>query len=165
MFAKTSGLDSAPDSTGVQSFLKYWLPVLIWLGVIFVDSTDLMSAEHTSRFIEPFLRWLRSDISPETIARVHLIVRKAAHLTEYGVLALLTLRALRAGADRIEKIALGAVIGIAAIVAACDEYHQSFVASRTASPVDVAIDVTGAALALAILWVCRARRPDPRTLA
>ncbi len=142
----------------VRTFLKYWLPVTIWLGVIFIDSTDLMSAEHTSRFIEPFLVWLRSDISPETIARVHLIVRKAAHLTEYGILALLTLRALRAGADRIEKIAFGAVVCIAAIVAACDEYHQSFVASRTASPVDVAIDITGAVTALAILWLCQRRR-------
>ncbi len=142
----------------IKIFLKYWLPVVIWLGLIFIDSTDLMSAEHTSRFIEPFLRWLRSDISPETIARVHFMIRKMAHLSEYGVLALLTLRALRAGADRIERIAAGAVIGIAAIVAACDEYHQSFVASRTASPVDVMIDVTGAMIALAILWFCRALR-------
>ena len=35
-------------------FVKYWLPPLLWLGVIFLGSTDLMSAEHTSRFIVPF---------------------------------------------------------------------------------------------------------------
>jgi hypothetical protein len=39
----------------MRNFLKYWLPLLICLGVIFVGSTDLMSAEHTSRFIVPTL--------------------------------------------------------------------------------------------------------------
>jgi hypothetical protein len=74
-------------------FVKYWLPLLLWLGVIFLGSTDLMSAEHTSRFIVPFLRWLKPDISPETFASIHFIVRKCAHVGEYAVLALLLLRA------------------------------------------------------------------------
>ncbi len=73
--------------------LKNWLPAVIWLGVIFLGSTDLMSAEHTSRFIVPFLRWLKPDISPETLASIHFIVRKCAHLGEYAVLALLLLHA------------------------------------------------------------------------
>ena len=63
-------------------FVKYWLPLLLWLGVIFFGSTDLMSAEHTSRFIVPFLRWLKPDISPETLVSIHFIVRKCAHLGE-----------------------------------------------------------------------------------
>src|SRR5207302_10580778 len=42
----------------VSKFLRYWLPVLIWLVMIFVGSTDLMSTEHTSRIIGPILRWL-----------------------------------------------------------------------------------------------------------
>ena len=39
----------------MRSLLKYWLALLIWLGVIFVGSTDLMSAEQTSRFIAPVI--------------------------------------------------------------------------------------------------------------
>jgi hypothetical protein len=32
----------------MRRFVKYWLPLLIWLGVIFVGSTSVISAEHTS---------------------------------------------------------------------------------------------------------------------
>ena len=70
------------------SFLKYWLPVLLWLGFIFIGSTDLMSAEHTSRFLIPFLLWLKPDISPEALAQVHFILRKLGHVTEYAILDL-----------------------------------------------------------------------------
>src|SRR5438034_11047818 len=75
-----------------KRLLKNWLPVFIWLGVIFLGSTDLMSAEHTSRFIVPFLRWLKPDISAETLASIHFILRKCAHVGEYAVLGLLLLR-------------------------------------------------------------------------
>ena len=51
----------------MKSFLKYWLPLLIWLGVIFVGSTNVMSAEHTSRYIVPFLLWLKPGMSPKAI--------------------------------------------------------------------------------------------------
>ena len=77
----------------MRSFLKNWLPVIVWVGVIFLGSTDLMSAEHTSRFIVPFLRWLKPDISAETLASIHFIVRKCTHVGEYAILALLLLRA------------------------------------------------------------------------
>ena len=48
-----------------------------------------MSAEHTSRFLVPFLLWLKPGISVETVALIQFCVRKAAHLTEYAILALL----------------------------------------------------------------------------
>jgi hypothetical protein len=65
-----------------RSFLKYWLPVVAWMIFIFIGSTDLMSAEHTSRFIVPFLLWLKPDMSPETIARIHMLIRKLGHVTD-----------------------------------------------------------------------------------
>src|SRR5688572_23473781 len=37
----------------VRSFVRYWLPVIAWILLIFLASGDLMSAEHTSRFIGP----------------------------------------------------------------------------------------------------------------
>src|SRR5688500_10779108 len=79
----------------VRPSVKYWLPVLLWMVFIFIGSTDLMSAEHTSRFIGPFLRWFAPDITDATIASIQLVVRKSAHLTEYAILAALLYRALR----------------------------------------------------------------------
>ena len=107
---------------------------------IFIGSTDLLSAAHTSRFIGPFLRWFAPDVSEATIASVQLVVRKLAHLTEYAILAMLLCRVLRLYRERIFAV----VLGIAALHAALDEFHQSFVASRTASPWDVLIDWIGA---------------------
>src|SRR3982074_3118783 len=82
-----------------RSFLKYWLPVLIWLGFIFAGSTDLMSAEHTSRFLVPFLLWLKPNISVETVTFIQFCVRKAAPLTEYAILALFLCRAVFRGTN------------------------------------------------------------------
>jgi len=130
----------------VGFFLKYWLPALIWMIFIFIGSTDLLSAEHTSRFIGPFLRWFAPQTSDATIATVQFIVRKCAHLTEYAVLAALLFRALRQHRERMAGIAFI----LAAIYAALDEFHQSFVASRTASLGDVAIDCVGACVGLMI---------------
>src|SRR4030095_1703848 len=79
----------------MKSFLKYWLPLLIWLGVIFVGSTNVMSAEHTSRYIVPFLLLLKSGLSPQAMWALLGVARKCAHVTEYVVLALLLWRALR----------------------------------------------------------------------
>jgi VanZ family protein len=136
----------------MRRFLKNWLPVLIWLGVIFFGSTDLMSAEHTSRFIVPFLRWLKPDISPETLASVHFVVRKCAHLAEYAVLALLLLRAatLMTNLKSSIPILCASVWGACLFVAATDEFHQTFVASRGASATDIMIDSGGAILGLVI---------------
>ena len=75
------------------SFFKYWLPVLIWLGLIFASSSDALSAEQTSRFLVPFLRWLDPQISFATIAAIHFALRKLGHLTEYAIFAALTLQA------------------------------------------------------------------------
>src|SRR5206468_13038871 len=83
----------------VRNLLKYWLPALIWLGVIFLASTDLMSAEHTSRFLGPFLRWLKPDVTADAIAKVQLFLRKVAHLTEYAILATLLWRAVYSGTN------------------------------------------------------------------
>ena len=119
------------------------------MGLMFLGSTDLMSAEHTSRFLTPFLRWWNPDISPATIAQVHFFVRKAAHLTEYAILAGLLFRALRSWIDEFWRRAATALLS-AMIFAAADEFHQSFVASRTSSLGDVLLDWSGALLGLMI---------------
>jgi len=144
----------------MKSFLKYWLPVLIWLGLIFVGSTDALSAEQTSRFLVPFLRWLDPQISFATIAAIHFALRKLGHLTEYVIFAALLWRALRRGTRlqaRVSKLFLVAWLA-AAIFAVTDEFHQSFVPSRTATLGDVLIDICGAFVGLAICWAFATRR-------
>ena len=133
-------------------FVKYWVPVLGWILLIFGASGDAMSAEHTSRFLTPFLLWLNPDISIETVTLIQLCVRKTAHLTEYAILALLVCRAiLHATTFKGTKAKLFARAGIACVlIAAGDEFRQSFVLSRDASPWDVMIDSAGAIFGLMI---------------
>jgi VanZ family protein len=132
-----------------SDLLKSWLPVALWMAFIFVGSTDLMSAEHTSRFVTPFLRWLKPDISLATIEQIHFLIRKTAHLIEYAILAVLLLRAFREkGANFPRRAAV--VFVVAVLFALTDEYHQSSVTSRTSSLGDVAIDSVGAFLGIVI---------------
>jgi len=132
----------------MQGFLKYWLPLVIWVGVIFVGSTDLMSAQHTSRFIVPFLRWLNPHISWAAINTIHTVIRKLGHVSEYAILALLLWRALYSGPTLRTKtpILFGAVLLACAVFAVGDEFHQSFMRSRTPSGRDVLLDSAGAFL-------------------
>jgi len=118
---------------------------------VFIGSTDLMSAEHTSRFIGPFLRWVAPDISTATVESIQLLVRKCAHLAEYAILAALFYRALRHGQDNFWRAATLAFVA-ATFYASLDEFHQSFVPSRTGTPWDVGIDSLGALAGLVIYW-------------
>ena len=90
---------------------------------------------------------------PETLELMHAVIRKTAHLANYFILGLLLNRALR-GEDRAWELkwAIWAVI-IAAIYASLDEFHQSFVPTRTAHVSDVVIDTIGAAVGIFALWL------------
>ena len=143
----------------VRPLLKYWLPVLLWMIFIFIGSTDLMSAEHTSRFLVPFLRWVAPDISTATIASIQWAVRKCAHLAEYAILAALFYRAFRQGQNNFWRAAALTLV-VAAIYASLDEFHQSFIPSRTGSPWDVMIDTCGAVIGLAICAAFRHKTRD-----
>jgi VanZ family protein len=127
--------------------------------LIFAGSSDVLSAEHTSRFIVPFLLWLNPSMSYQTIAAIHMFIRKTGHVTEYAILAALLWRALRGtfGALSRGTIALG-TFAVAAAFAASDEFHQSFVPSRTATVHDVFIDCVGAMLAIAFCLLCSRAR-------
>ena len=144
----------------MKSFLKYWLPVLVWLGLIFIGSTDVLSAEHTSRFLVPFLRWLDPQISAAVLNSIQVVIRKLGHLTEYAILAILLWRALRRAA--VWKSASSFLFAISligcAIFAASDEFHQSFVPSRTSSVKDVMIDICGATIGLVICIALGSRK-------
>lgn len=132
------------------------------MGVIFLASTSLFSWSNTSQFLAPLLRWFLPDISPRTVEQLQFILRKAGHLTEYALLAFLLYRALAGtlwnDAKRWFWIPAWMTLGIAGLFAISDEFHQSLVATRTASPRDVLIDCCGAAFALLLLWSLQGRR-------
>lgn len=141
-------------------------PLAAWTCFVLFASSASFSASNTSRIIRPLLIWLFPDITEGSLAYAHFLVRKAAHLTEYGVLALLAARAFRTSRqERLRRLWCLAAFALVACVALVDEYHQSFVPSRTGTPYDSLLDMAGGATALACawLWLARQRRkPRPR---
>ena len=138
-------------------FLNRYVPLVAWLTFISVASSDSFSANNTSRIIEPLILWLFPNTSPETLAAVHFITRKVAHFTEYAILAYLAARAFRTSprpaiSERWFLICATLIV----VYALLDEFHQSFVPSRTASIHDSLIDIAGGLTALLIL------RANPR---
>ena len=136
----------------MRRLLSRYLPLVVWLIFISVASSDSFSANNTSRIIGPLVLWLFPNTSPETMAVIHLVVRKVAHFTEYAILAYLAARAFRTSpraalANRWFIISLALVVCYALL----DEYHQSFVPSRTASIYDSFIDMIGGLVALLLI--------------
>lgn len=145
----------------MRAFLKYWLPVLLWMAVIFSASSDAHSYEHSSRFVEPLLRWLFPHMPQAEIEHIHHFLRKGAHLTEYAVLALLLWRALHAANNNLSPWSwpkVGGTLLLVFLYAATDEFHQRFVPTRTPLVSDVFLDTAGGAIGLLALWIFHRRR-------
>src|SRR5215470_15750046 len=126
------------NSGSVRSkILRYWLPVLLMLGMMAYFSTDVFSGENTRGAIETILGWFSIHPGKRAIGHINFITRKCAHFLEYAVLAALIFRAFRA--DSPSRWRLTWFLGSLSIVIAwslADEYHQSFTHSRTASIYD-----------------------------
>jgi VanZ family protein len=106
-----------------------WLPVVAWAAVIFALSSV-------------------TDLGTG-LGGWDLALRKIAHAAEYAVLGALLLRAT-------VRARVAFALGVAYAVS--DEIHQTFVAGRSGSPLDVAIDAVGVACGIAIWQLLRARR-------
>ena len=147
-------------AVAIRDLLRNWVPVVAWMLLIFLASGDLMSAEHTSRFLIPLLRWIAPDISYATVVSIQFLVRKCAHLVEYAILAALLWRALPRSPRRFQR-AVAIALVVAVVYACLDEFHQSFIPSRTGVPQDVVIDCCGALLGLLLcLSFGRPKRED-----
>ena len=134
---------------------KYWFPVFLWMSFIFWMSTGTFSSEHTSTIIVPIIKFIVSGISDEKAHFIHGLIRKSGHVTEYFILGGLVLRAFCVGAiQTLTRNQLFYSLLVVALYASSDEFHQSFVATRTASIIDVGIDTIGGVLAIstAALW-------------
>ncbi len=129
--------------------IRRWAPVAAWLLVINTLSSGWFSGEQTGSILLPILRWLFPSATFAQLIVAHHVARKLAHFFEYLVLGVLLYRALD-GSAFTRSIALRA-LALAALCAAADEFHQSFVAGRTAAVKDCLIDTTGAAAGLGLL--------------
>ena len=89
---------------------------------------------------------------------LHSGIRKAAHVTEFGIFSITVFRGIRAGRSGWKFKWAFATLVIAVLYAALDEWHQSFVLLRHATPRDVAIDAFGALLAQCFVWGYATRR-------
>jgi len=138
----------AQDSA-VARFLSRYVPLVVWLAFISFASSDSFSASNTSRIIGPLILWLFPNTSPETLAVVHFITRKIAHFTEYAILGFLAARAFRTSPNRaISERWFWISVTLIVVYALLDEFHQSFVPSRTPSIYDSLIDMAGGLTAL-----------------
>jgi VanZ family protein len=152
-------LDVSDEAATWRGRARRYLPLLLWMGFISLASTGSLSATNTSRIVRPLLLWLDPDITEESLLYAHFLVRKAAHLFEYAVLALLAARAFLTSTRSALRVYWYAVaFALVALVASLDEYHQSFVETRTGTPYDSLIDMTGGALALALVGLWRRLR-------
>ena len=144
-----------------RAFLKYWLPVLLWMAIIFSFSSDTHSEQHSAGLFEPFLLWFFPHLSHSTVEIVHHLFRKCCHLTEYAVLGLLVWRALHGPRGYLPAWSwpkVGGTLLIVFIYASTDEFHQVFVPSRTPMISDVFIDTAGGAIGLLVLWIVHLRK-------
>ncbi len=126
---------------------RYWLPVVFWMGVIFLVSARTKA--DMPYYPDDILDWP---------------LKKSAHLLEYGVLTLLLWWAISGSmGDRAKGWAFWVIPIVCVAYAASDEYHQSFVAGRGSSVFDVLIDTVGILLALggmSIVLSWRAKHPS-----
>lgn len=116
------------------------------------------------RLFSPFIPTIQSeDVMVEYAELIHLYVRKAAHMTEYFLLTLSLQLPLAAWISNLlrwkYRILAGAVVTV--LLAALDEFHQSFVPGRSGNFTDVCIDSIGviaASICLYIFFIIREKR-------
>ena len=138
--------------------MALWLGVIGMAALIFLMSaqTGDVSTASSDSIVLPLLRLIRrvrSLSAGEADAlywTLQLIVRKAAHVGEYALLALL-IRMLAASYGCRHAGILGWALAVA--YAATDELHQSLVSARSAQFSDVLVDASGAQLGVAAAWL------------
>ena len=111
----------------MKKFIFYWLPPIVWMGLIFS-----MSSRQSIGISEEFI--------------VNFIVFKFLHIVEYAFLYFLFLRAFRKYLSKNSKWAYLFAAIAAILFAISDEFHQIFVPTRQGSPRDIGIDTIGIGL-------------------
>jgi VanZ family protein len=146
-----------------KQLLKAWLPALIWIVIIALESTKMGSASNTSRILYPIFHFF-SGMDPVHFEVWHHYIRKTGHFVGYFTLSLLLFRAWRATLPHAGTVIWTAQwarvsLFMTVLVASLDEWHQSFLPSRTGRWQDVVLDSSAALVAQIVIWMfLRSRR-------
>ena len=139
---------------------------MVWIGLIAFESTDFFSAEHTGGMLYKLLTHLFGQIDFYKFLVFHHYLRKTGHVVGYGVLSVLLLRGWRATLDhdhdQLGRTALLSWLGTL-FVASMDEWHQSYIPSRTGTWRDVVLDSAAGLvfLLVAYFWLRRSDEVAP----
>lgn len=127
------------------------------------ESTNTLSAAKTATILYPLLHFLLG-LDPDHFLIWHFILRKTGHVIGYAVLSVLFYRAWKAtisipGDPRWSILWARIAFTMTALVACLDEWHQTYLPSRTGTIWDVLLD-SSAALTVQVLlyfWMRRSR--------
>jgi VanZ family protein len=136
-----------PVSTSLTRKLLAWLPTLLWLGAIASFSTDTFSAAHTGGILMRIIHTVYGPISHRQFELLHFFIRKTAHFTVYGILGCLAFLAWRTTLPAPKPWTWGwsgLAMTVVFVAASLDEFHQTFIPSRTGTSRDVLLDLVGA---------------------
>ncbi|MGC2398484.1 MAG: VanZ family protein [Acidobacteriaceae bacterium] len=149
-----------------------WVPAALSVLMIALESTATMSAANTSHWLYPLWVRLFGPLSPDRWMEIHHLIRKTGHFVGYGVVSLAFFYSWRQTLSRMAvrhwtlwRRASVLALLCTLLIAGLDEYHQSFLPSRTSSVFDVGIDLCGAiafqsVLLLFMQWFSRRPRFD-----
>jgi VanZ family protein len=156
---------SSSDARGLWYWIKVWLPVAAGIAVIVVESTAAFGADHTSGPLRRIWEAIFGSVSDPSWDDIHHYIRKTGHFIGYGFIGLAWLRAWWMTLPKSQFLldAFLALLGTA-MVASCDEWHQSFLPNRTSSVWDVLLDCTGAIVLQTIVYILM-RSFKPKQLA
>jgi VanZ family protein len=146
----------ANDSTSSRpNLLRAWWPAAVWVVLITFESTDYFSSEHTGSLLYMLLTRLFGEINLQDFLVFHHYLRKTGHVVGYGMLGLLLLRGWRGTFGRTKamlwRTSLLAWLGTV-FVASMDEWHQSYIPSRTGTWKDAVLDSLAGLVFLAVAY-------------
>ncbi len=134
-----------------------WLLFAGCAGLVLYLGSDDFSLSATQGLLGPILDWLFPDWTALDRWHLHVRIRKLAHPVEYGVLALLAFNAVFVSLETLLARIAALALLLVWSVAATDELRQAYSQNRTGSFGDVALDVLGALVVLALIVLVRRR--------
>jgi VanZ family protein len=166
-----------------RSLVLNWWPAVLWVGVLFTESTDMASANNTGGLLYSVISFVHPQVTHAFVDVLNEVLRKTGHFLGYGILSVLVFVALRnTNRDRLHRLIdrpwgtylrdvwrlewsfLGVMAAIG--MATYDEIHQTFIPSRTGRWQDVIIDTAGAIAIQFVVYLlaCRTlKRGAPRS--